>query len=428
MTIRWLLVLMLLAGFAGTAAPAQPPAASAALRSRAEQVVAMLRGQADPATMFTSDMLAEVPAARLRTIAQQLVAQYGAVQGVQQIEARTPDAGVVQIATERAVLHVQLVVQPQPPHLIAGLLFAGADMRGDTLDAVIAEIRALPGETSVAVARLGETSPAVLASLAPERPLAIGSAFKLFILAELNREIAAGQRRWSDVVALDRHSIPSGTLQAWPLGSPLTLHTLAALMISVSDNSAADLLLRTLGRENVERMMTTIGVASAARNRPLLSTLEMAALKAGPAPRLNAWLQADERGRRAMLAGELANADAAEIDISRFAGNPIHIDAVEWFASPADLVRVMDWLRRHGDETVRAILAINSGLGPAASGFAYVGYKGGSEPGVLNLTWLIQSRAGTWYVVTGSWNDRNAPVDEQRFFGLMVRALPLLRN
>src|SRR6185436_9794365 len=141
-------------------------------------------------------------------------------------------------------------------------------------------------------------APAMLASLEPEQPLAIGSAFKLFILAELNRQIGAGQRHWSDVVTLDRRSIPSGSLQTWPPGSPMTLHTLAALMISVSDNTAADMLLHTLGRENVERMMTTLGISNAARNLPLLSTLEMTAIKTGPAPAFNAWRQADEAGRR----------------------------------------------------------------------------------------------------------------------------------
>ena len=126
----------------------------------------------------------------------------------------------------------------------------------------------LPGQTSIAVARLGEGAPVMLAGHEPDRALAIGSTFKLFILAELSRQIRAGERRWSDVVPLDRRSIPSGMLQNWPPGSPLTLHSLAALMISISDNSATDVLLRTLGRGNVERMMTTLGVAAAERNRP----------------------------------------------------------------------------------------------------------------------------------------------------------------
>jgi beta-lactamase class A len=208
----------------------------------------------------------------------------------------------------------------------------------------------------------------------------------------------------------------------------VTLHTLAALMISVSDNTAADMLLHTLGRENVERMMATIGVGNATRNRPLLSTLEMAAIKTGPAPALNAWQQADEAGRRRMLATDYANIDASRIDIARFTGNPLHIE-LEYYASAADMVRAMDWIRRNGDDTARAILAINSGLGPQLRGeLAYVGYKGGSEPGVLNLTWLVRNRAGGWHVITGSWNNAEAPLEEQRFIGLIARAVRLARQ
>jgi hypothetical protein len=88
----------------------------------------------------------------------------------------------------------------------------------------------------------------------------------------------------------------------------------------------------------------------------------------------------------------------------------------------------MDWLRRNGDETVRAILAINPGLAsPLTGSLDYVGYKGGSEPGVLNLTWLVRNRAGTWHVVTGSWNNPAAPVQEAQLIGLLSRAIQLVR-
>ena len=110
--------------------------------------------------------------------------------------------------------------------------------------ALFGEIVGLPGEVSLAAARLEEAGPADFLTQKAERPLAIGSAFKLFVLAELVRAVKAGERRWSDVVPLDRQSLPSGLLQDWPKGSPITLHSLAALMISRSDNSAADTLLR----------------------------------------------------------------------------------------------------------------------------------------------------------------------------------------
>lgn len=423
MTRRAILGLLLFLGLCGPAL-AQPEA-SPALRSRAEQIIGLLRGQGDPAQMFTPEFLAQVPAAQMRRLRQQVIGQYGAVRGLERLDASSPQSGVMRVATERATLRIQIAVEPQAPHRISGLYFTGADMRSDSFAAIVEEIRSLPGRKNFAVARLGEAAPALVASLEPEQPLAIGSAFKLFILAELSRQIASGQRHWSDVVALDRHSIASGTLQNWPLGAPLTLHTLAALMISVSDNSAADMLLHTLGRENVERMMATIGVGAAARDRPLLSTLEMSAIKTGPAAAFNAWQQADEAGRRRMLAGDYANIDPSSIDVARFAGNPLHLE-VEWYASAADLVRTMDWLRRNADDTAKAILGINPGVGPQVrDAFAYVGFKGGSEPGVLNLTWLVRSRAGIWHVVTGSWNNPDAPLEQQRFIGLVARAVQL---
>lgn len=424
MTRRLLLALLLFTWLAGPAVA--EPQASAELRAAGERVVRLLRGGEAPQALFTPTFLAQVPEAQVRAIAQQLGAQYGAARRLAGIDAQSAVAGVLHIETERAVLHMSIVIEPAAPHRISGLLLAGADLRGDDMDAILAEVRGLPGRTGLAVARLGDGAPSLTASLEAERPLAIGSAFKLWILAELCRQVQAGERRWSDVVPLDRRSSPSGTLYSWPEGAPITLHSLAALMISQSDNTATDILLRVAGRENVERMMTTIGVGATARNRPLLSTLELFAIKSAAAPAFNAWQQADEAGRRQILARDYA--EGARIDGSRFTGSPLRIDSVEWFASPADLVRTLDWLRRHGDETSHAILAINPGLGgPARSAHAYLGYKGGSEPGVLNLSWLIRTRAGSWYAVTGTWNNDAAPLDEARFTGLMARAIQLVR-
>jgi len=425
MAKRPLLALIALIGLTLFAVPAAAQEASLQLRARANEVVALLRGQGDPAALFSADFLAQVPAAQVRAIGEQLRAQYGAVRSLGRIEPQSAIAGVIHVETERATLRISIALQPQPPNRIQGLLVTGADVRGDTLAAVMAELRALPGATSVAVARLGEGAPELLASIEPEAPLAIGSAFKLFILAELSRQVQAGQRHWSDVVPLDRPPQPAGALQNWPTGAPFTLHTLAGLMIAQSDNRATDVLLHVAGRENVERMMSTAGIAAAGRNRPLLGTAELFALKSADEVGLRAWLAADEGERRRLLATIYADPRA---DLSVFTGAPTRIDSLEWFASAADLVRTMDWLRRHGDDTARAILAINPGAGPAVrSDFVYFGYKGGSEPGVLNLTWLTRNRAGTWHVVTGSWNNPAAVLDEGQFFGLMARAVQLVR-
>src|SRR3954465_6836501 len=108
-----LLALLLLA------APAQAQQASPALRGRAEQVVALLRGGGDPAEMFTPAFLAQIPVATLRSVPQQLVAQYGAVGGLDRLGERSAPSGVIDVAFERAIVHIRIVIEPQPPSRIA---------------------------------------------------------------------------------------------------------------------------------------------------------------------------------------------------------------------------------------------------------------------------------------------------------------------
>jgi beta-lactamase class A len=418
---------------------AQPPASQptaataqaitpAELSRRAEDVANLLRGQGDPSQAFSPSFLAHIPAAQLQAVTQQLTAAHGALQRVESVEPVSTDRARIAFAMERAIVRMEMALDAEAPHRISGLVVSGVEPRGgDSAASVITELRALPGQVNFAIARLDGPQPTLLNSIEPDRPLALGSAFKLVILAELSRQVQAGQHRWNEVVPLDRHSLPSGMLQQWPLGSPLTLHSLASLMISISDNTATDVLLHLAGRENVERMMTRIGMQSAARNRPFLSTMEAFQLKSEDAQNLARWTSGDEAARRAWLR-ERYERGGSEVDVSRLMGDPHAIDTVEWFASANDLVRVMDWLRRNGDDTTRAIMAINPGLGRQVAGeFGYMGFKGGSEPGVINLTFLIRNNAGTWHVVTAGWNNPAAPVDEAKFVGLLSRAVRLVR-
>ena len=428
MTRRLLLCLLALAGMLGAALPAAAQEPGPELRAAAERVVALLKGEAQPDAVFSPSFLQAVPAAQVQAVREQLVGQNGAPRRVAAITPRSPLNGTIEIEMERATVRMDMAIEAQPPHRITGLVVTGVETRGDTPAAIAEALAALPGHTSFAIARLGDGPPELVASREPDRVMAIGSTFKLFILAELSRQVQAGERRWSDVVTLDRRSLPSGMLQNWPAGSPVTLHTLASLMISISDNSATDRLLGVVGRENVERMMATIGVEAAARNRPFPGTLEMFALKTASEADLQAWVAADEAGKRRLLETRYARTDAETVDPAIFTGRPLRINALEWFASASDLVRTMDWLRRNGDDTARAILAISpGGPQPLRRDYAFIGYKGGSEPGVLSQTWLVQNRAGAWHVVTLSWNNPDAPLDEARFFGLSGRALQLVR-
>lgn len=423
---RLLLALAALFGLVSLAMPAAAQQPSPELARRAGELVPFFRGEGDPAALFSPRFLAAVPRPQLDAVTAQIRTAHGAVRRLVRIEPRSADAGVVLLEFERASLRFNMTLEPGAPHRIEGLLLVGTDVPGDSFAAIVEELRRLPGEASFAVARLGD-APVTVAEHNGERPLAVGSAFKLFILAELDRAIRAGERRWTDVVQAERRS-PSGPMQFWPAAAPVTVHTLAALMISQSDNSATDNLLHLVGRERVEGLMPTLGVRAPERNRPFLSTLEAFVLKTAPDDLLRLWLRGSEAERRGILAARLANPRIEDIDGARIGVTPAQIGTIEWFASAGDLIRTMDWLRRNGSDETRAILAINPGLGHSlAAQFAYLGYKGGSEPGVINMTFLVRNRAGVWHAIAGTWNNPAAAVEDARFLGLMSRAVQLLR-
>ncbi|HEX8899054.1 MAG TPA: serine hydrolase, partial [Chthoniobacterales bacterium] len=201
-----------------------------------------------------------------------------------------------------------MAISSATPNLITGIVMGNPVSTSSSLADIVNELKTLPGETSFLVVRLNDDSTTNVIAHNPESELAIGSAFKLYVLSELAREVNSNERKLTDVVKLDGLSLPSGTLQTWPLGSPLTLHSLAAFMISISDNTAADQLLKTLGRERVERMLTETGHAKPSLDAPFLSTLEMFTLKGEPTHKAaDDFLALDAAGRRKFLDNQIAS-------------------------------------------------------------------------------------------------------------------------
>jgi Beta-lactamase enzyme family len=414
--IRWLLLCLMLA--VSSAAYAQTP-----LETRAQELVGILQHNGREADFFAPSFIKAVPIGQVREIADGLNAQNGPAIGIERIEATGPLSGNISVGYKKAIVILTMTVAAERPNQVIGLLITSIVTRNDSADKIIAEFHALPGHVAVLVQRIEQPAQPLL-SIDAEREQAIGSSFKLWLLAETARAVQAGQRRWSDVIPLGPPSLPSGMTQAWPKSSPMTLHSLTTLMISISDNTASDTLLFALGRERVGRMLSTLGHAAPSRTLPILSTVEAFALKMD----YNADLRrALESGDAAILDRNLLRLGVGSIDNSQLAGLPRYIDRVEWFASPADMARTLDWLRVNGGKEALAILAVNPGVSKAdAERFAYLGYKGGSETGVMAMNLLVRTKAGEWYTITGSWNDPKSAVDERKFEGLMSRALRLV--
>lgn len=383
-----LLLLSVLFGVFGAPVRAQQP----------EQVLQRLfteeRMQAE---WFEPALLAQVPIAQIEAIVRELRRQYGSWVAVR-------GRGLeYEVELERAWVPTRMVLGAQGR--ISGLLFQPPYPKATTLEGWLEAFRALPGRVALLVRRDDQD----LLVLRAEEPLAVGSAFKVAVLAALAREVASGRRRWEELVpiASAHKSLPSGILQDWPEGAPLTLYSLAALMIAQSDNTATDHLLALLGRQPVERL--------ANRNRPFLNTREAFALK-NPANR--SWLErfrrSDETGKRAILR-ELAQRPLP--DETLFSSGPVALD-VEWFFSARELAALLD------EVAELPIMGINPGPAWRAD-WAAVAFKGGSEPGVLNLSARLLRADGRRFTVIATWNDERL-LDEVRFLGLYSGLLRFL--
>ncbi|MGE4429876.1 MAG: serine hydrolase [Sphingobium sp.] len=417
------------------------PPLSTVLRQRAEEVIAMINGGGDVARSFAPAFLAQIPESQLRALSARLVAQLGRATGIGTASARSATEARLTMVFERGTAAVHLVVAPDGAGQIIGLRITDPQSalasRLRTPEEVAAAFAALPGHAGFLMTALEEGEnkeegeARTVAAVAPDRPLAIGSAFKLVILAELVRSITAGERGWDDLVALDGGELPAGIFAPLPGGTQVPLRGLAEAMIRTSDNSATDLLIGALGRRRIEAMQARIGIRDGAANMPFLTTMEAFKLKGVEGGALGRrYLSLDLAGRRRLLAGEVATTPGQAVGPLFADGRPVMIDTLEWFASPADLARVMRWLRDRGGTPAGAealrILALNPGpVSAIADRFAYAGYKGGSEPGVLNMTLLLRDKAGRWLVLTASWNNAAAPVDEFLVASLLRRAAEL---
>lgn len=400
-----------------------------AVNSRAQQLDALLKKQIKPEDYFDTAFLNAIPPAEFTAIIEGIIVQHGKPLHLVSVAPRGQYGATIQYAFERATATVELDVTAGEKNGVIGLLFAGFQIPDDDLAKIGNEIKALPGRTGFLVAALDEGDNAhVLASHNRDQQFAIGSTFKLYILAELAAQAKAGARKWSEVAPLNRRSFSSAGTGAWPKDAPMTLHTLASFMIALSDNSATDSLLFALGREAVEKRLASIGHTMPDKTLPFLSTVEAFALKANPALR-DRFLKASEAQQRGLLESEAAALTLDKIDNAQLSKGPASIDSIEWFASPNDLLWLLNHIRAQNNDEMLSIMAINPGLPKASTArWQYAGYKGGSEIGVVSMSYLLQSKQGKWFVVTGSWNDAANAVDNTKFAALMERMVSAIAN
>ncbi len=302
--------------------------------------------------------------------------------------------------------------------LIDGIFFSPAYRLDPALAEVKERISALPGRKALLIMRLGKDAEP-LEALNPDEELAAGPAYRLYLLGEVLRQGAP----WERIVKLrdsDR-SAPPGPLNRWPAGSPLTVHTLAALTLAEGDDTASDALLRALGRRSVEHDLTALGHSAPGLLEPFLKTSEALRLQASTGEALKYInLPRDERyGFLDGLAREPLTAKA-------FGRGALGLDKIGWAASPADLCRLMAFFAGRGDEPALGLLELGRPPVQVPGGYLYAGGGGGGFPGLYSAVWLLSNAGSGQFCLAAVWNDEEHDLRASSFLGPLRSALEAL--
>lgn len=365
---------------------------------------------------FTQEFIQAVPYADFLPIVQQISA-VGRDWSVGEFEEREANEATVLLeSADGQTVRAIISVEGDVPHRIAGLLLQPGepptlDDPPADLDSAVARLEEL-GSLELAVMEIdgGQCEPIVTAGSGGSAPVA--SAIKLYVLAAVADAVEAGEFDWDTDITIsdDLKSVPTGVLQNEEEGATFSVREVAETMIAFSDNTGTDHLIDLVGREAVEQALADHGMEDPDPNIPFLTTMELTALKLGPGAGLaTQWIDADEEGRRAIL-DQISDITPADIPLAEF-DRPIHPDTVEWFATPADMCRVLVDLWDMG-EPVTQILTINPGLPDEEGAFESVAFKGGSEPGLVAMNWLVERTDGRRFVIAGSLLDPEQPLDE----------------
>jgi beta-lactamase class A len=427
---------------AAPAAPARPTFAGTPATPAGDQLAWVLdavvrrHGKLERAELeahFHTSFLTQMPSDKVIQIFGQMGAQLASLQ-IATIEG-TDDRLVAHVVVGDARLRITLVLDATTKQISGLLIKPDADTgpRPQSFEEALHAVAALAPHAQLLVAALDHGTCKPLQELAATDELAIGSTFKLYVLLGLVDRIVAGKAAWADELAVrdDWKSLPSGTTQNELPGTRHSLQVFAERMISISDNTAADHLLYTVGRKEVEAAVRATRHARPALDTPFLSTRELFVFKLGTPPEeLDRYLKLPEARRRDYLDRTLAP-KVPRIDLAAEWKTARRIDKLEWFASAEDLCRAMGTLWTRGQSPKAAplfdVLAKNPGLPIDPKIWPYIGFKGGSEPGVVNMTYLLRRDDNKWFVVVLGFNaSEGGTLDDTRIFNVAAGVIDLV--
>lgn len=356
-----------------------------------------------------------------------------AIRGVQRAEGEYLDVlGDSAVGSVRVRLWVD-----GPTRLIRGVLVEPyADL---TMEQIAREIPTLAPRSQLLVAEIegGQCVPRV--SVDSDAVFSIASTSKLYVLLALIDAVIARERFWDELLTIREpwKSTPESALSSEPGGAVLTLRAFAEALISESDNTANDHLIRALGREAVEDAMQASGHHDPGRNVPYMTSKEFFRLRMLPDEEIERYFALGDDARRSYLERVLESRWGAEGTSAR------NLERVGIFASSEDLCRLLavitDRAERHAEAAPALEILGKSGMrrvGAFGQGdWTYVGGKGGSLRAasfhdVASDARLLRRADGRWFVIITGFNSdgRFFSFDTERLAGMKTRLLDLLAS
>lgn len=320
------------------------------------------------ASLFSPQFLGQVPITQIQKIVDDLKVSLGALKNI------NVSNGSGTIDFEKGELPVSISLNEQEQ--ISTLWFSAPHFKTISLDEMVKGLHENAiGKTSLLV--IVDNKPVVVEN--DKTPMAVGSTFKLLVLKAYEDAIKKGELKRETIVSLKEknRSLPTGVLQNLPAGTPINLELLAQLMIQISDNTATDSLIDVLKKPRIE--------ALSPRNSPLLTTRELFQLIDSSNEKLRNKFKTGTKSARLEALSEL---DKLPLPSVSSIGKSATWQDAEWYMSAHEICPLL--------ESVQDAPALNSSLNPL---FKYlnwqkIGFKGGSEYGVINFSVIGKTQKG----------------------------------
>lgn len=370
---------------------------------------------------FSKSFRKAIPYNKLTEISSGLHKQFGSCSDIEiPKNALVKEFYTIQKNGKKLVFNL-VVEKMNDKNLITGLLYKGEKtdlIKFSSKKEILNELKKFDGLISTLLIEDGQK----ILDYKSGETHALGSVFKLYVLATLAKKVESKELDWNKKYPIKNNlkSLPSGVMQNYEKGRMVTLYEMASKMISISDNTATDHLIDILGRESIEKFISDNGlIAKKSHYTPFLKTRELFAIRAYFKDNdYQKYAEKDRKGRLKMVRKVNKKSNKKIMGKLKNWDEPRNISDIEWYATPQEVCKLNFMIQKNQDSRIKEIMALNAPFAQENRSFAYTGYKGGSEPGVLEMSYLLQKNDKKWSCLFIGQNNTAKNINHSKFFQL----------